>query len=83
MVYDKSIIRFPIVGEDRTIDIFTTRADTLFGVTFMVFAPEHPWVKLWVKGTEYEEDFEKFYNEVTKQDKFERTDIDLAQKCLN
>ena len=37
-----SIIKFPIVGEDRTIDIFTTRADTLFGATFMVFAPEHP-----------------------------------------
>ena len=34
-----AIIRFPIVGESRTIDIFTTRADTLYGVTFMVFAP--------------------------------------------
>ncbi len=77
-----SIIRFPIVGEDRTIDIFTTRSDTLFGVTFMVFAPEHPWIKLWVKGTEYEEDFENFYNEVTKQDKFERTDIEVEKKGL-
>ena len=77
-----SIIRFPITGEDRTIDIFTTRADTLYGVTFMVFAPEHPWIKEWVKGTEYEELFEKFYNEIAKQDKFERTDIDVEKKGI-
>ena len=77
-----SNIRFPITGEDRTIDIFTTRADTLYGVTFMVFAPEHPWIKEWVKSTEYEELFEKFYNEITKQDKFERTDIDVEKKGI-
>jgi len=77
-----SIVRFPIVGEDRTIDIFTTRSDTLFGVTFMVFAPEHPWVKEWVKGTEYEANFEKFYIEVLKQDKFERTDIEVEKKGM-
>ncbi|MHA1459907.1 MAG: leucine--tRNA ligase [Promethearchaeota archaeon] len=77
-----STIRFPIAGEVRTIDIFTTRADTLFGVTFMVFAPEHPWIKEWVKGTEYEELFEHFYNEVTKQDKFERTNVDVEKKGI-
>jgi len=77
-----STIRFPIIGEDRTIDIFTTRADTLFGVTFMVFAPEHPWIKDWVKGTDYEELFEQFYSDIMKQDKFERTDIDVEKKGL-
>ena len=77
-----SIIRFPISGENRTVDIFTTRADTLFGVTFMVFAPEHPWIKDWVKGTEYEELFEQFYNDIMKQDKFERTDIEVEKKGM-
>ena len=77
-----SIIKFPIVGEDRTIDIFTTRADTLFGATFMVFAPEHPWVKTWVKNTKYEKDFEKFYDKVMRQDKFERTDIEVIKKGM-
>ena len=77
-----STIRFPIAGENRTIDIFTTRPDTLFGVTFMVFAPEHPWIKDWVKGTEYEEKFEHFYNEIMQQNKFERTDIDVEKKGI-
>jgi len=77
-----STIRFPVAEEDRTIDIFTTRADTLFGVTFMVFAPEHPWIKEWVKETEYDELFEQFYNDVMKQDKFERTNIDIEKKGM-
>lgn len=35
---------FPIEGSERKLEIFTTRADTVFGVTFMVLAPEHEWV---------------------------------------
>ena len=35
---------FDIEGSDRKLEIFTTRPDTIFGVTFMVIAPEHEWV---------------------------------------
>jgi leucyl-tRNA synthetase len=35
-------IDFAIVGSDQKIKVFTTRADTLFGVTYVVLAPEHP-----------------------------------------
>jgi leucyl-tRNA synthetase len=38
-------VDFPIVGLDEPLRIFTTRPDTLFGVTFMVLAPEHPLVE--------------------------------------
>ena len=36
---------FPVVGQDASIEVFTTRPDTLFGATFMVLAPEHPMVE--------------------------------------
>lgn len=35
---------FDIAGSERKLEIFTTRPDTIFGVTFMVIAPEHAWV---------------------------------------
>jgi leucyl-tRNA synthetase len=39
---------------DETITVFTTRPDTLFGCTFFLLAPEHPLVRSFVAGTEYE-----------------------------
>lgn len=39
-------MRFPIAGKDIELEIFTTRADTVFGVTFMVLAPESEYVDM-------------------------------------
>lgn len=44
---------------DRKITVYTTRADTLFGVSFMVLPPESDFALELVKGTPYEEDYQK------------------------
>ena len=64
---------FKIEGTEEVIPIFTTRVDTLYGVTFMVYAPEHPKVMELVKGTKYEEPVQKFIKKVVLENKFERT----------
>ena len=50
-----SRIFFPLEGKDDQLTVFTTRADTLFGATFMSIAPEHPMVQVLSRGTAQEE----------------------------
>lgn len=47
-------VNFEIKGFDKPLQIFTTRPDTLYGVTYMVMSPEHPFIDELVSGTEYE-----------------------------
>ena len=58
-------ITFEIEGSDETITVFTTRPDTLFGVTFVTLAPEHELAKKLVSGTEFEADWQVLHDEVS------------------
>ena len=56
-------------------DIFTTRADTLFGATYMVMSPEHPLLEKWAdKITNYDEVL-AYKAEAAKKSDFERTEL--------
>ncbi len=55
---------FKIEGGEKNISIFTTRPDTIFGVTFMSIAPEHPIVDELIGGTEKEQEIRKFIEEI-------------------
>ncbi len=65
-------ITFEIEDSDDTITVFTTRPDTLFGVTFVTLAPEHELAKKLVSGTEYEAGWQALHDEVSVMAEFDR-----------
>ncbi len=68
-----TIIKFKVKGMDKTIETFTTRADTIYGITYIVLAPEHPLVLELVKGTEQEPNVKNFIKKVSKESTIKRT----------
>ena len=64
-------IKFKIADSDIVFDIFTTRADTLFGVTFMVLAPESKYVDM-VTTPDHRAEVEAYINEVKHKTERER-----------
>ncbi len=67
-------IHFAIEGYDEKITVFTTRADTLFGVTYIVLAPEHPLVEK-ITPKKHWGAIEAYRKEVTKKTELQRTDL--------
>ena len=55
--------------------IFTTRADTLFGATYMVIAPEHPFVKKWADKIENYDAVQAYVDEAARKSDFERSEL--------
>jgi leucyl-tRNA synthetase len=68
-------VEFGLDGRDETMRIYTTRPDTLFGVTFMVLAPEHPLVEL-VTTPEHLDDVRAYVDGARRQTDIERLSTD-------
>lgn len=64
------------------IPVFTTRPDTIFGVTYMVMAPEHPMVNELVKGTPYEESVREFQKKMEKLSEVVRTSTETEKEGM-
>lgn len=60
------------VQRSKVLKVYTTRPDTLFGVTYMVLAPEHPLVDELTKGTKHEKDVKAFKEKVRHETLHER-----------
>ena len=60
-------VEFPVEGREEKIRVFTTRPDTLYGVTFVSLSPEHPLALELVSGTELEKDLLALREEVRRE----------------
>ncbi len=69
-----ALVKFRLAETGEELPIFTTRPDTLFGVTFMVMAPEHPKVAELVAGRPNEAEVKGFINRIVLEGRERRTD---------
>ncbi|MBL1210170.1 leucine--tRNA ligase, partial [Geminocystis sp. GBBB08] len=74
-------LEFPVVGRDDKIAVFTTRPDTVYGVTYVVLAPEHPLTKV-ITTEDRKEAVEAFIAEVSDESEIDRTAEDKPKKGI-
>jgi leucyl-tRNA synthetase len=85
-----AILRFPVVDSEEVIEVFTTRQDTIYGATFLCFAPEHPLVRELTRGCPQQREVDEFVEKTLKVDTFMRTadwtvkeGVFTGRYCLN
>ena len=70
-----AFVNFPLKGAEDTLRVYTTRPDTLFGVTFMVIAPEHPIIEKYRSMIRNMDALDAYKEECAKKTEFERTQL--------
>jgi leucyl-tRNA synthetase/predicted alpha/beta hydrolase family esterase len=64
-----TLAKFKLKDSSECLEIFTTRIDTVFSVTFLVMAPEHPKALEFIKGTKKEKEATEFIKKVSRRDR--------------
>ncbi len=59
----------------ETLTVYTTRPDTLFGATYMVISPEHPYIEKWADKLNNLDEVRKYQDEAAHKSDFERTEL--------
>ncbi|WP_099975063.1 leucine--tRNA ligase [Lactobacillus terrae] len=67
-------LSFPVANNDKKIDVFTTRIDTIYGVSYVVLAPEHELVDQ-ITTDEYKSAVKEYKEEAAKKSDLDRTDL--------
>ncbi|MBQ2718920.1 MAG: leucine--tRNA ligase [Clostridia bacterium] len=70
-----AFVNFALAGKEDTLRIYTTRPDTLFGVTFMVVAPEHPYIDKYAASIKNMDEVLAYREACAKKTEFERTQL--------
>lgn len=83
-------ITFPVTGSSKTIEVFTTRVDTIFGATFLALSPEHPLCKEFLAGSPQETSHLEWIKQKIKEQRLireegetEKEGIDTEKKAVN
>ncbi|MDD4767415.1 MAG: leucine--tRNA ligase [Desulfotomaculaceae bacterium] len=83
-------IDFQIEGSADILTVYTTRPDTVFGITYMVLAPEHPLVEKLIAGSEKEAEIRAFVQNIKSLSDIDRTStevekigLSLGVNCIN
>lgn len=70
-----AFVNFTLAGTDEKLRVYTTRPDTLFGVTFMVIAPEHPLIEKYASKITNKDALDAYKEASAKKSEFERTQL--------
>ncbi len=70
-----AFVNFTLKDKEDSLRIYTTRPDTLFGVTFMVMAPEHPLIDKYASSISNMDEIFAYRSECAKKTEFERTQL--------
>ncbi|MBR7090392.1 MAG: leucine--tRNA ligase [Lachnospiraceae bacterium] len=78
-------VDFKLTGTEDKLTVYTTRPDTLFGATYMVMSPEHPYIEKYRDRISNYDEVVKYREEASRKSDFERTELakDKTGVCLN
>ena len=73
---------FEIPSIGKSVDVYTTRVDTIFGVSYIVLAPEHPYVEELIKDAPNKAELDAFIYKVRNLSEIDRTSTDVEKEGL-
>jgi len=83
-------VTFPVSGTDHSIEVFTTRVDTIYGATFVAISPEHPLSQKLISDSDQKERFQTWIDMSIKKQRLEKdqieeekTGIDTGKNAIN
>ena len=68
-------VDFPIAGKEDKLRIYTTRPDTLFGVTYMVISPAHPYIEKFASEIKNLDEVKAYQEQAARKSDFERSEL--------
>ncbi|MGI1657650.1 MAG: leucine--tRNA ligase [Desulfitobacterium sp.] len=75
-------VEFSVENREDKIRVYTTRVDTIFGVSYVVLAPEHPLVQELISGSEYEQEVKGFISRMKGLNEIARTSTETEKEGL-